>query len=91
MEETEVGLDSNGEVEWNIERVKADLVWEMGIDGTGAVVGSLDSGVDWTDPALRDKWRGYDPVTGETIHQRAGLTQYMEQVYQQIQIATEPT
>ena len=67
VEETEVNVDANGEVIWNIERVKADLAWDMGIDGTGAVVGSLDSGVDWTHPALKHKWRGYDPVNDEIV------------------------
>src|SRR5699024_9250947 len=31
-------------VEWNIERVGAPDVWELGIDGTGTVVASLDTG-----------------------------------------------
>lgn len=58
-------LNADG-VEWNIERIRANEAWDLGIDGTGAVVGSLDSGVDWTHPALKNKWRGYDPNTGET-------------------------
>ncbi len=53
-------------LEWNIERVRANEVWDLGYDGTGVVVGSLDSGVDWTHPALKNKWRGYDPSTGTT-------------------------
>ncbi|WP_325224081.1 S8 family serine peptidase [Schnuerera sp.] len=56
---------SNTEPEWNILRVGADQAWDLGYDGTGVVVGSLDSGVDWTHPALQYKWRGYDPITGE--------------------------
>ena len=57
---------SDDEIQWNIERVRANLVWDLGYDGTGVVVGSIDSGVDWTHPALKNKWRGYDPETGET-------------------------
>lgn len=50
-------------VEWNISRVQADQVWEkLGIDGTGAVVGIIDSGVDWQHEALKEKWRGYNPA-----------------------------
>ncbi len=45
---------SNTEPEWNILRVGADQVWDLGYDGTGVVVGSLDSGVDWTHPALQE-------------------------------------
>lgn len=55
------------EIEWNIKRVEAPKVWEkFKIDGTGVVVGVLDSGVDWTNPALKEKWRGYDKET-ETV------------------------
>ena len=36
------------------------------LDGTGVVVANIDSGVDWTHPALKEKWRGYDPATGAT-------------------------
>lgn len=54
-------LSENG-VEWNIERIEADQVWEkLGIDGSGAVVGIIDSGVHWQHEALKEKWRGYDP------------------------------
>lgn len=45
---------------WNIKYVNAPEVWERGIDGTGIVVANLDSGVDYTHPALRSKWRGID-------------------------------
>lgn len=50
--------------EWNIERVGANQVWDMGIDGTGATVGIIDTGATWDHPALKEKWRGYDPITG---------------------------
>jgi len=46
---------------WNIQRVGANAVWdEFGLDGSGLVVGSLDSGVDVDHPALAGKWRGGD-------------------------------
>ncbi|MED4959659.1 S8 family serine peptidase, partial [Paenibacillus macerans] len=47
-------------VEWNIAQVHAPEVWAQGIDGTGIVVANLDSGVEYTHPALRAKWRGFD-------------------------------
>ena len=50
----------------NIARVKADQVWSQGIDGTGVVVGIIDSGVEWTHPALQSKFRAYDPATPTT-------------------------
>lgn len=55
-------------VEWNIERVGAPGAWEMGIDGSGTVVASIDTGVQWDHPALMDKYRGYDAATGEVDH-----------------------
>ncbi len=39
--------------------IEADRVWtELGIDGTGALVGNLDTGVDGLHPALTARWRG---------------------------------
>lgn len=50
----------------NIKTVKADQVWTQGIDGTGVVVGIIDSGVDWTHPGLQSKFRAYDPTNPST-------------------------
>lgn len=49
------------EVEWGIDRIGAPGAWALGVDGTGAVVGSIDTGVEWTHPALQSRFRGYDP------------------------------
>lgn len=58
---------NDDEIEWNIKKIGANNVWDqLGIDGTGVVVGIIDSGVDWDHPALKNKWRGYDPITGKT-------------------------
>lgn len=56
-------------VEWNVAHIGAPDVWELGFDGTGTVVASLDSGVQWDHPALKEKYRGYDTATGEVDHQ----------------------
>ncbi|MEV4119260.1 S8 family serine peptidase [Micromonospora sp. NPDC049645] len=56
--------------EWNIRQIGADRVWsQLRVTGTGVVVGSSDSGVDGTHPALRAGFRGgndswYDPWDG---------------------------
>ena len=55
-------------VEWNVERIGAPSVWDMGIEGTGVVVASIDSGVQWDHPALKEKYRGYNSDTGEVDH-----------------------
>jgi bacillopeptidase F len=49
-------------VEWNIAKIDAPPVWKMGIDGTGIVVASIDTGVQWNHPTLKTKYRGYDPA-----------------------------
>ncbi len=45
-------------VEWNIARLNADDVWALGYTGQGIVVGSADSGVEYTHPALVNQYRG---------------------------------
>jgi len=39
--------------------IQADRVWsELGINGQGALIGGLDTGVDGTHPAVAARWRG---------------------------------
>ncbi|MBN3544127.1 S8 family serine peptidase [Fictibacillus barbaricus] len=47
--------------EWNIEKIGAPRAWKQGIDGTGTVVASIDTGVQWDHPSLKNKYRGYNP------------------------------
>jgi bacillopeptidase F len=55
---------------WNLERIGAPEVWDMGIDGSGIVVATIGTGVDWEHPALKEKYRGYDPSNpDEPIHE----------------------
>ncbi len=49
------------ECEWNIVMADAVSVWNMGSRGAGIVVGIIDTGVDWQHPAIKQKWRGYNP------------------------------
>ncbi|GGI15435.1 S8 family serine peptidase [Gottfriedia solisilvae] len=55
-------------VEWGVERVGAPQVWKMGIDGTGIVVASIDTGVQWDHPALKEKYRGFDANSPEQVN-----------------------
>ncbi|MCB0063078.1 MAG: S8 family serine peptidase [Caldilineaceae bacterium] len=46
-------------VQWNINLVNADHVWdELGVRGQGAVVAGFDTGVDYRHPALVNQYRG---------------------------------
>ncbi len=58
--------------EWNIQKIKADSCWNDGYndgyDGTGIIIGTMDTGVDTSHPALHGKWRPagwFDAVNGQ--------------------------
>ena len=61
----EIYTDYRGpfEVEWGIRKISADLVWEMGYQGQGVIIGGQDTGYDWEHPALKNKYRGWDGNT----------------------------
>ncbi len=46
------------EPEWGVLRINADQVWDLGITGSGVVVGMLDSGAEYTHPAIVNSYRG---------------------------------
>jgi subtilisin family serine protease len=45
-------------VEWNIAKIRAPDVWARGVFGQGIVVASIDTGVQFTHPALVRQYRG---------------------------------
>ena len=47
-----------GDPEWGVAQIGADRVWDEGILGGGVVVASVDTGVDYTHPALTNQYRG---------------------------------
>jgi subtilisin family serine protease len=50
--------------EWGVARIEADKVWSLdGDHGEGIVVASADTGVEWTHPALKGKYRGWNGTT----------------------------
>ncbi len=55
---------------WGLTAIGADRVWtELGVTGEGVVVANLDSGVDWTHPALQHRYRGYNPAEpDDSVH-----------------------
>ena len=58
-------LQSPSGLEWNIHLVNADDVWAAGFTGQGVVIGGADTGYDWTHPALKNQYRGWDGTTAD--------------------------
>ena len=54
-------------IEWNLKNIGVPSVWKSGIDGSGTVVASIDTGVQWDHPALKEKYRGYDPANPNNV------------------------
>jgi subtilisin family serine protease len=52
-------------VEWNISKVNAPAVWNLGTRGEGIVVGGQDTGIRWTHNALKGKYRGWNGTTAD--------------------------
>jgi subtilisin family serine protease len=52
-------------VGWNIAATGAPRVWEAGFTGEGVVVAGADTGVEWTHPALRSQYRGWDGAAAD--------------------------
>ncbi len=55
-------------IEWGIDMINADDVWAMGYRGQGVSVGGEDTGYEWTHPALKKQYRGYDQETDSVDH-----------------------
>ena len=51
-------LAAAGDPEWGVEKIGADQVWAEGITGQGITVATIDTGVDYTHPALVENYRG---------------------------------
>ena len=54
---------------YGVSFTKAPEVWAMGYTGLGVVVASQDTGVQWDHPALKAKYRGWNPDSATVSHQ----------------------
>ncbi|WP_245871260.1 S8 family serine peptidase [Asanoa hainanensis] len=64
--------------QWNLTQIGAPVAWASGATGQGIVVGSSDSGVDGTHPALAPGFRGgddswFDPWSGTSTPTDSGV------------------
>ena len=55
-------------VEPGVNQVKAPNVWSLGFTGTGIVVGNQDTGMRWTQAALRTHYRGWGGSVAASNH-----------------------
>jgi len=51
-------LAAAGDPEWGVDKVRAPEAWADGVIGQGVVVANVDTGVDYTHPALVTQYRG---------------------------------
>lgn len=49
---------TSGPAEWNLNAINAPALWELGFTGTGVVLASMDTGVDYLHPDIGPRWRG---------------------------------
>jgi len=71
----EIAQPATTTVPWGLQRIRAPQVWSgYGVRGEGVVVANIDTGVDWTHPALYASYRGYDPVASQHDYHWIDLT-----------------
>jgi len=81
MPERVDSTDAADGIEPNIIQVGApDVFWSAGVKGEGVVVGGQDTGYQWTHPALKDHYRGWDGANAnhnynwhDSIHSGGGV------------------
>ncbi len=59
---------SRSTITWGIDMINADDVWSMGYTGQGVTVAGEDTGYEWSHPALKTKYRGYDAILDTVDH-----------------------
>ncbi len=55
-------------ITWGIKKIRADSVWSLGYRGQNVVIGGEDTGYEWTHPALKPKYRGWNTTTSVADH-----------------------
>ncbi len=67
-------------IEWGVQNVNAPALWSLGFNGTGIVIGGLDTGIRWTHDVLKPRYRGWNGTVAnhnynwrDAIHSGGGL------------------
>lgn len=65
------GVTASGRspVEWGLDLINVPEVWAQGITGAGVVIGNQDTGVEWTHPTLKEKYRAWQGSEENIDHQ----------------------
>ncbi len=50
---------------WGISKINASQAWASGAQGQGVVVAGADTGYQWTHPALKAQYRGWDGASAD--------------------------
>lgn len=56
----ELWPNSPDAIEWNVLKINADDMWNLGYTGQGALIGGQDTGYDWDHPALINQYNGWN-------------------------------
>lgn len=59
-ESVEDAVGFREDLEWGLERIGVQQVWDWGYRGQGVIVGGQDTGYEWEHVAIKDKYRGWD-------------------------------
>lgn len=58
-------ISARSAVEWGVQKISADQVWALGYTGQGVVVAGQDTGYDWSHPAIKPKYRGWNGTVAD--------------------------
>lgn len=68
VETSQQTVTDRGNIEWGVQRVRAPEVWSLGYTGQGITVGGEDTGYDWTHPAIKPHYRGWNAADSTADH-----------------------
>ncbi len=65
LQKSAVAPKSTNAIEWGVNNVNAPALWALGFNGTGIVLGGLDTGIRWSHDVLKPKYRGWNGTTAD--------------------------